>query len=557
MKTSSKVEVQCLKAALKAFNIRNIIISPGSRNAPLSIALGEDPFFSIHVIVDERSAAFYAIGMAQQLNEPIVLACTSGSAPLNYFPAVVEAYYQRVPVIVLTADRPAEWIDQGDGQTIRQQHVFGTHVVDFFQCSPFYTEDLHWNARLRISEVLQTCIQEKAPVQINLPFTEPLYETVEEQEYPHQFVFRPEAERMLSFGQQEALRKAWNTHQKRMIIVGQGVPTSETQRLLATLAEDSSVVVLTEHTSNVKHEKFIQFIDRYLAVADEVEDVKPDLIVHMGGALVSKRIKKYLRSTAAFGVRIDHAFPFEDTFQQLRLSLDSGSDEALKFMISLIEHAPNNSNYAHEVHALNAKADARHEALIKDIPVSDFSVVKSICEALPINAQVHFSNSSMIRYGLLFPIAQTVWCNRGTSGIDGSTSTAAGAALANSSVLQVMVTGDLSFFYDSNALWNQHLPANLRVIVVNNGGGDIFKIIPGPDTTNQLEQIFFAKHGYQAAPLAKALGLETIQLEASAIETFDWEDFWASTEGAKLLEVNTSTVENAAVLRDYFKKMRM
>ncbi len=560
MITSAKKEVQLLLSLMKQAEITHIVLSPGSRNAPLTIAFDEDPFFTVFVVTDERCAAFYALGMAQQLQKPVAVACTSGSAPLNYFPAVVEAYYQQVPLLVLTADRPAEWIDHGDGQTIRQQNVYGTHVHDWFQLAPFYNEDAIWSAQLRVSEVLQKAEELRGPVHINLPFTEPLYVQEETVSKEYRFVRRISAEKTLGSTQQMELKQVWQSSKKRLIIVGQDAPSSERKKILQILAKDTSVTVLVEHTSNCSSPEFIEPIDSALAVMQAQENYFPDLVVQIGGAIVSKRIKKFLRDAAPVVITFNAANSFGDTFQGLGYSYDVSSVYGLRLLAEASVTKPNASAFGSDWQKLNDEVKVRHAKLASAIPFSDFKVVETIIGALPGQSRVHFSNSSMIRYGLLFENSSnsTYFCNRGTSGIDGCTSTACGSALVTPDQLHVLLTGDLSFFYDSNALWTKHVPANLRVIIVNNGGGDIFNIIPGPSSTNQLKHVFVAEHTFRAEYLCKGFDIDYLSVSSEKELSSALFDFWQPAENgrAKVMEIHTQEINNSAILQGYFRDLK-
>jgi 2-succinyl-5-enolpyruvyl-6-hydroxy-3-cyclohexene-1-carboxylate synthase len=560
MITSAKQEVQFLVSLMKQAGITHVVLSPGSRNAPLTIAFDEDPFFTVFVITDERSAAFYALGMAQQLGKPVAVACTSGSAPLNYFPAVVEAYYQQIPLLVLTADRPTEWIDHGDGQTIRQQNVFGSHVLDSFHLEEFYNADKKWQAQLRCSELLQKAYYQKGPVQINLPFSEPLYQQVNfVADSEPKLVKRFPAVRSLSDDLKSDLSALLKLSKKRLIIVGQKRPDKQVDQLLLDLSEQDSLVVLTEHTSNVSGKKLIEPIDSVLARIGSDSSFHPDLIFQVGGAIVSKRIKKYLRDSGAKVITIDQQFDFSDTFHGLYLSVNADPESVLQFVLDDCIKTPVISDYSERWITALIETQQIHKRFSETVEYSDFKVVETILEALPANTKVHFSNSSMIRYGLLFPnsFKGEMYCNRGTSGIDGCTSTAAGAALADPGTLHVLVTGDLSFFYDSNALWNKHLPSNLRIIVVNNGGGDIFNIIPGPATTNQLGKVFVAEHTFKTKGICEGFDVE-YQMTAALSElknALSQLVVPAKNKRAKVLEIDTIDHGNAAVLKKYFEEI--
>jgi len=560
MRSSAKLEVQLLVDACLKGGITHIVLSPGSRNAPLSIAFDEHPSFTTYVIPDERSAAFYALGMAQQLKRPVAISCTSGSAPLNYFPAVAEAYYQGIPLVILTADRPKEWVDQGDGQTIVQENVFGSHVLASAQLNSIHNDQQRWLFERQCSEVIQKSnLRRKGPVHLNVPFTEPLYGMTEATETVKSWIHLAEGTITLSDHEQQIIAGKWKASSKRMIICGQLEKNEQLEKELAMLAQDPSVIVLVEHTSNLNNKAFVQCIDRtFNQVAQaEAQAFQPDLLIVLGGAIISKRIKTFLRSSAGLQtIRIGNDFPFMDTFQSLTFSSAVSPDQFIHRLVAINAEAKSTSGYGTAWKALDAKAKINHDQFIESCEFSDLKAMGTVWNAIPGKAQLHIANSSIIRYALLFDPESSVsyWCNRGTSGIDGSSSTACGAALMEPGNTHLLISGDMSFFYDSNAFWNNHTPANLRVIVLNNGGGDIFNIIPGPDTTPQREQYFVAKQQFSAEFICKAYGLDYASANSTETVSEQLKTFFDPSGNGqpKLLEIHTAGIPNSDILKHYW-----
>jgi len=344
---------------------------------------------------------------------------------------------------------------------------------------------------------------------------------------------------------------------KCMLVIGQKDKDPELDNLLIQIAEEEKVAILVEHTSNLHADNVIEPIDSVLAIIGNESVYQPDLVIQIGGAIISKRIKKYLRDSGTQVIAVNQQFAFADVFQGLRLSLDVELLDFLSFFQELTSQT--------ELNPLGKLwSDAKtkmligHQNYLKSIPFSDFKVVETLMKAITPPSKLHFSNSSMVRYGLLFPnlFKGEMYCNRGTSGIDGCTSTAAGAAIIDSESLHVLLTGDLSFFYDSNALWNAHVPNNLRVIIVNNGGGDIFNIIPGPSSTNQLSKVFVAEHNYDAEKICEGFKIHyssvrnQVELENELKEFLNQED-----QKPKVLEIHTAGIENSKILNTYFREL--
>ena len=323
MKHSSIPSAQSVVMHCKAKGIENIVISPGSRNAPLTISFTEDSFFKCFSIVDERSAAFFALGIAQQLRKPVAVVCTSGSALLNYYPAIAEAFYSDIPLVVISADRPVYKIDVGDGQTIRQDDVFHRHIgysANLKQDVAHATDRVEKYAPELISEVGVIATQQKVqayndlelnkafnttlstglPVHINVPFEEPLYNVLNEPSVkPEISNGEVEQESVADMGLYKGL---WGSAKRKIVLVGVNHPNAIEQRFLDILGNDPSVLVLTESTSNLHHPNFFPSIDSIVAPIEKSEDseelfkkLKPDILLTFGGLIVSKKIKAFLR----------------------------------------------------------------------------------------------------------------------------------------------------------------------------------------------------------------------------------------------------------------------
>ncbi|MCH3882942.1 2-succinyl-5-enolpyruvyl-6-hydroxy-3-cyclohexene-1-carboxylic-acid synthase [Tenacibaculum sp. K20-16] len=542
---------QLVISACNQFNIDTVVISPGSRNAPLTVGFSNHPEIETLSVVDERCAAFFALGIAQQTQKPVVIVCTSGSALLNYYPAIAEAFYSNIPLVVISADRPKHLIDIGDGQTIRQENVFANHILfsaNLVDDSINKTENLKL-----VSEALQTSIIKKGPVHINVPFDEPLYETVEELtsfNFPNVVVNA--VKQSVNY---KEFSKTWNSSTKKMILVGVNYPDEVVQNLINHFSEDNSVLILTETTSNLYHKKHINSIDKLIFSLDEneSESLQPEVLLTFGGMVVSKKIKQFLRKyKPKHHWHIDEQKAM-DTYFCLS---EFVQEKPAVFLQGLFEEVIDvESNYQQKWLSKRDEKEENHKVFLADCVYSDFKAFEQVLESIPNNCQLQISNSSIIRYAQLFNLNKTlqVFCNRGTSGIDGSTSTAIGAAFA-SDKQTVFITGDVSFFYDSNALWNSNIPKNFRIILVNNSGGGIFKIIPGPKSTNALNY-FETPHGLTAEHLAKMYGFEYEQ--ATDLESLEkgLSGFYLASNQPKILEICTPSELNDVILQNYFKSI--
>ncbi|SHH48162.1 2-succinyl-5-enolpyruvyl-6-hydroxy-3-cyclohexene-1-carboxylic-acid synthase [Winogradskyella jejuensis] len=577
---------QTVVTLCKTHDIKHIIISPGSRNAPLTIGFTHDDFFTCYSIVDERCAAFFAMGIAQQLQQPTAVVCTSGSALLNYYPAVSEAYYSRIPLVVISADRPKHLVDIGDGQTIKQKNVYGEHV--------FYNANLKLDLReeaqqpqkedvplfknlenkvekllglqngiqaqneTEIHNALNAAVLNSGPVHINAPFDEPLYERVESLTISPKPFKLPDLEEHINEDIISECSEVWSKAKRKLILVGVLPPNSIDKKWLDELAKDDGVIILTETTSNLHHNDIFSGIDKLITAFDteDLEKFQPEILLTLGGLIVSKRIKRYLREykpQTHWHVDLYHA---NDTFFVL--------DKHIKllpntFFEGLLSEPLQISKNDFKPYFLKLRERRRelHDTYLEVIPFSDFTVFDKVLKSIPSGNQLQVGNSSAIRYTQLFQLREdiTVFCNRGTSGIDGSTSTAVGAAVASEKPV-TFITGDLSFFYDSNALWNNYIPNNFRIIVLNNSGGGIFRILPGHKNTDNFDTYFETKHNLNASDLCNMYGFEytsatDIQSLASALESF-----YLASNSPKLLEVFTPSELNDSILLDYFKYIK-
>ncbi|MEE4001880.1 2-succinyl-5-enolpyruvyl-6-hydroxy-3-cyclohexene-1-carboxylic-acid synthase [Tenacibaculum sp. FZY0031] len=542
---------QLVVSACNQFNIDTVVISPGSRNAPLTVGFSNHPAINALSVVDERCAAFFAMGIAQQKQQPVAIVCSSGSALLNYYPAIAEAFYSNIPLVVISADRPKHLIDIGDGQTIRQENVFENHIL--FSANLIEEESQLKNNISLLIEALQTSITQKGPVHINVPFDEPLYETVEELTF---FDFSSViASKKKQFVDLDKLLPIWNSTTKKMILVGSHFPDTELQKILNVYAEDTSVLVLTETTSNIYHPKFINSIDKLISklTEEEYKELQPEVLVTLGGMVISKRIKQFLRKLQPKHHWHVDELKAMDTYHCLSEFLQV---KPVTLLTSLSKGKKNvESSYQHAWLQEKELRAVKHEEYLKDCEYSDLKSFEIILESIPNASQVQISNSSIIRYSQLFDVNPTlrVFCNRGTSGIDGSTSTAVGAAHASKNQT-VFITGDLSFFYDSNALWNTNIPKNFRIIILNNAGGGIFRYIPGPLTTNAA-RYFETPHDLTAEHLSKTYGFEYVQIKDLKNLQSSLTSFYAESNQPKIMEVFTPKEINDVVLKNYFKNV--
>ncbi|MDD2986571.1 2-succinyl-5-enolpyruvyl-6-hydroxy-3-cyclohexene-1-carboxylic-acid synthase [Flavobacterium sp.] len=535
-----------------AKGIQHIVISPGSRNAPLTIGFTQNPHFKCYSIADERCAAFFALGIAQQTNKPVVVVCTSGSAVLNFYPAVAEAFYSQIPLVIISADRPIDKVDIGDGQTIRQENVLANHT--------------HFNANLtavaseendfKINEAFNKAFLKSGPTHINAPFEEPLYETITVSSVDTMISTLGKVYRHIPLEDIIASTNIWNTSSKKLILVGSFEPNKIDESVIRHLANDPSVIVMTETTSNFHHPSFLHNIDSIITPFDEEEirAFQPELLLTFGGMIISKRIKTLLRDFPPDNHwHVDRLRAY-NTFGSLSFHFEANPNDFFNQFLPYTKYVA--SPYRNFGVELKEYRKQKHDTYLATIPFSDFKAVACIVNQLPKQLQLQVGNSSSIRYLQLFsmPVTVPVFCNRGTSGIDGSTSTAIGAAVASQQET-LLITGDVSFLYDSNALWNNYIPKNFKIIILNNGGGGIFRILPGHQENELFHTYFETAHCLTAAQLATMYRFEYHQASDEKGLKEILPQFFKEQDKPQILEIFTPTYENDGVLKRYFKEL--
>lgn len=580
MKYPSIPSAQTLVFHCKAKGIKHIVISPGSRNAPLVLGFSEDPFFECFSIVDERCAAFFALGIAQQQRNPVAVVCTSGSAVLNYYPAIAEAFYSHIPLLIISADRPPYKVDIGDGQTIRQDNVFNRHigysanlkqdVVHATEKIQVYAPELlekesiektqvaiQYYNDTEVNHAIHTAINEQIPVHINIPFEEPLYSYVNNATvFPK--VMSVSVDEKISDDNLDHFASIWSSSKKKMVLIGVSHPERIDLQVLDMLTKDSSVIVFTETTSNVHHPSFFPSIDSIIAPIEKSDDrkalfekLRPEILLTLGGQIVSKKIKAFLRQYKPKEHWHVGERKADDTFFALTKHFKWKENIFLSAFLKLVN--PINSDYYGYWNSIKLKYESKRITYLKSIPFSDMLVFSILGNGIPKNYQLHLANSSTVRYSQLFALDPSikVFCNRGTSGIDGSTSTAIGNALYSKNAT-LLVSGDLSFFYDSNGLWNNYMRPDFRIIVINNGGGGIFRILPGKENSTNFETYFETAHNLKASQLCEMHKIGYMSVDNQEDLLLALTTFYDISVTPMLLEIQTPRLLNDNILLSYF-----
>lgn len=549
---SDKKNVLQLVALLRAHGIRRAVLCPGSRNVPLVQAFATCEDFECFSVTDERSAGFFAVGLALHVQAPVVVCCTSGSALLNLHPAVCEAFYRRVPLVVVSADRPAAWIGQMDGQTLPQPGVFGGLVRKAVNLPEVRTGEDEWYANRLVNEaLLEVDHHGYGPVHINVPLSEPLFQfTAEALPSVRRMVRRDMSDegRTLSFFLKEELPKY------RRVLVVSGQMSSDEAAGVAACLSGSRVAWLAEVLGNCPSASdAVRGFDAllYAAREEDLQALRPDLVITVGGHVVSKRLKQFLRHTPSL--------------VHWHVSPDGLPADLFYALTTVVEASPADFFrlfFRPEALLSGAYAQLWHESCARlaspETGYSEMYAVRRVLEALPPHAVLHLANSSVVRLAELcrLPEGVEVQCNRGVNGIEGSVSAAVGYA-AVSDRMNFLLVGDLSFFYDMNALWNGHIRSNLRIVVLNNGGGAIFHALPGLDMAGDTRHFVTASHGASAAGWAESQGFTYLQAADTVSLLAAFDDLLDETATAPvLLEVFTDAEADAEEQRSYYHAIK-
>jgi 2-succinyl-5-enolpyruvyl-6-hydroxy-3-cyclohexene-1-carboxylate synthase len=557
---SDKKHIQQLAVLLLKKGITEIVISPGSRNAPMINTFALIPEFCCRNIVDERSAAYFAIGLALAKQTPVALVCTSGTAALNYTPAIAEAFYQNIPLIVITADRPDYWIDQAESQCIRQENIYQNFTKKGVSLPLGESEKELWFAARQINECLNLAVSgQPAPVHINIPLDEPLHKLVLQNLPEVTEIELVEIQSVLIENELTKLVELFDHSQKVLILAGQLNPNPELENILSELVTKTGAAVLSEHLSNLSDSRFCTSIDLLMAaiIDENIEPYQPDLLISFGGQFVSKALKQFLRKNKP--QQHWHLSPGNehfDTYQSLTKVINMDANDFFNVLLDRVQS--DNDNYLKLWKNKETIVNQLRDEFVESIEFCDLKAFDLIVKNIPENSVIHLGNSSPVRYGLIFDQVKNVlyFSNRGTAGIDGCLSTAVGFA-SESDKLNTIILGDLSFFYDSNALWNKYIDSNLRIIVIHNGGGNIFGMIKGQADSPAFNEHFFTGNTHKAEVLAKAFGLDYFNAENEAELTQALKEFYSlDQQHVALLEVFTDAETNSKVFRELFKQVK-
>jgi 2-succinyl-5-enolpyruvyl-6-hydroxy-3-cyclohexene-1-carboxylate synthase len=492
-------------------NVKNVVVSPGSRSTPLSLLLAEHPDITIHLNIDERSAAFFALGLAKALKNPVGLVCTSGTATANYYPAIVEAYYSRVPLVVMTADRPHELRDVGAPQAINQIELYGKHTKWFVEMAlPESTPEMLKYARTVCSRAIATAQKEPAgPVHLNFPLREPLlpdlekaeqYRDVSQNDYP--FTTVELGELILSQSQFENIAGLLGRANRGIIVCGE-LRNRDMRGAIVSLAEKLGFPLIADPLSQLRsgnhsHENIIDCYDTFLRDEHAKTAFKPDLVLRFGAMPVSKALLQYLKKhSSAQHLVVDGGAGWREPAGLVTNMIYCNEISFGKHIIELLETKPTD-RWLTSWRTINNRTKDILRVIRDEDVLSEGKLFLLLNDLMPENSHLFVGNSMPIRDldTFFFNNNKEIMtsANRGANGIDGVVSTALGMSTVVDKT--VLVIGDLSFFHDMNGLMAAKLQKqNLTILLINNDGGGIFSFLPQSSEKKHFETLFGTPHG--------------------------------------------------------------
>ena len=553
---SDKENVHILTALLVQHGVRHIVVCPGSRNSALSHNFNEHPDIICHPATDERSAGFLALGIALQTrNQPVAVCVTSGSALLNVLPAVAEADYQRCGIVIISADRPSQWIDQLDGQTLPQTGVLNTFVAKAVNLPEPHDDEERWYCNRLINEAFIALKRTNRPVHINIPISEPFFsfttKELTEQRKVEYFDWNDASAKdrviehignakrpMMVFGQlhKDIITDELAKIEQKLIcfhepLSADGLPNSMTDQMLSVLEEDC-----------------VEYI--------------PDLVIYSGRHTVSKRLRHFLRKLPLYTsiIMVDNDGELHDVSMNATMLVHGNTATVLSDIIGYYSNHKilTDSQYLNSWQQLMQRVSARHSQYT---PAYSSMKAVRLFEELYENEIIHYANSMSVRLGAIYTKSQHRYCNRGVNGIEGSLSTAAGMSLAlhcESNPKKVFcVIGDLSFFYDENALWQQQLTGNLRILLLNNYEGGIFRNLKGLEQSPSRNTLVAGSHRVSAEGICQQFGLtyHRVTTDQELQEGMEW---LGNVESQRpvVLEVITDAQEDETIFKNYYRNLK-
>lgn len=557
MKTTQQIPAM-ISAMLSERGISKVIASPGSRDMPLLTAFATNRSLEVIPVLDERSAAFYALGISEQTGEAVALVCTSGSALLNYAPAVAEAYYRNIRLIILSADRPTEAIGQNRGQTLVQDGALANVTVASYDIngSPGSRSESIYANRCLNDALNASSYPIPAPVHINVHFQEPLYETLFPADaFSPRTITRINPDETINRDIMIRLADKIRDTAKVMIFAGQHPGRMILDKALSSIGRLNNIAILSEHISNLHSPESITSTDALFSESDDIKAIVPDLLICYGGGPTSRKFKETIETNDVESWYVGTTSNAIDCFNTLSTSINISPEaffQALSLHLASQHSGP--IGYKTVVTGISKKSLYSTDTYINSIPWGDIKAISMILKTLPDNTNLQSSNGMTVRYLDLFDCRRfaNVAANRGVNGIDGSISTAIGSA-SQFNGITVLLCGDLSARYDVAALINLSIPEKFKIVIFNNGGGDIFRCIRATRNVTYREQLLCMPSETDWPSIAKGAGMTYYFAYDSHSLQCVLNDFIQSAEPSMLV-LSTASALNSQIYINYINR---
>lgn len=566
---------------LSKYGLKNVCISPGSRCTPLTTAFAENKKINKYVIVDERSSAYFAIGLAKQSGLPSAIVTTSGTATANLYPAIIEAYQQRIPLIVCTTDRPEYLRNTGANQTINQVDLYNNHIR-FFEDITLPTASINNFKKLKkiIDKAFLICSQlDRGPVHLNFQFEKPLEKTIRNTEVEEKFLinlkklhspplpFSPSKDLHFSpsnkkFTNLKTVLTKINNSPKGLIIVGWDNYKNDFIKNLIRFSEKTKYPILADGASGIflksNHKNIIVNHQAFLRSKKFTEKYSPNLIIHFGNSPTSNSMLDFIAETDAYKISVNEFGDRKDSGSKFNKIINVEPSEFCKIIPDKIERKVQ-KYYLKIYQSIDNKAELIKREYINSTKITDeMGIINFVIETIPPKSNLFISNSLPIRDLEFFKSKMNkginLFSNRGASGIDGINSTAGGIA-ASSKNPTVLITGDLSFYHDSNGLHNlmkYNIP--LTIILINNGGGAIFGMLPIGRENNIFNDYFFTPLNIDFEKLTKVYNGNYVNVKSTAKLSSELKKS-LTDKRFTLLEIKTNYKKGIELRKKYFKEV--
>ncbi len=558
---SSLKNVQILVSLMKKYGIKNVVISAGTRHTPLVYSLEHDSYFKTYSVVDERSAAFFAIGLIEKLREPAAVCCTSGTAAANYVSAANEAFYQQLPLLLLTADRNHYYMFQQEEQMIPQEGLYSSVCKKVVTLGHVRDEkDFWYTSRICNEALLELTQGEPGPVHINF---------IVENDYPiHQGIVKFEEETLpdvkkierLTLEDDDSVWKKWAEklkNSKVLILYGQfGMLTEEEKENIEKFSQRYNCVISKDLISNLHTSYAVPtFALCRMLNGDEMKELFPDILITMNANTISE-IKSRIKVSEHW--HVSSKGEVSDPLKMLSDVIACSPQTFFKRFAELADGDLKEHSYFEQWKTAYERIGEKGSLNNEEIPYSSMYAMQQYLKNIPDHSLLHIANSNSIRLANYFDVAENVevYDNRGSHGIDGSMSAFIGQAQIHDG-LSFLVIGDLSFFYDMNALWNQYVGSNIRILLCNNSGGAIFHSYPNTKNVPTLNEHIAAEHHTSAKDWLISRGFK--YLSATNKEEFDTalkDLLVAQSEQPIVLEVFTDKTVDAECINNILSPYR-